>query len=177
MQKFKNPQRAESRIRGTSPEMNKMLRRGVQVSKDSYDFVCRVQDLIKDQVRILRNKKIEGNTQVFKKLDPSLDLRNYLDMYPIEDFSQLLIPHNGRIDSIEMKELLYLVEGQIKKWISSLKQVVPMAWTKHRTKKGFNNFLEIAHGKRKSDKELLDQYLGMEKEMNSYIGEISQLSQ
>jgi hypothetical protein len=58
--------------------MNKMLRRGVQVSKDSYELVCRLQELVGDQVNVLKNAKLTGNTAIFKKLDPELDLRDYL---------------------------------------------------------------------------------------------------
>jgi hypothetical protein len=39
-----------------------------------------------------------------------------------------------------MKELMYVVESEVKKWIHHLKMVVPLTWTQNRTKKGFNNY-------------------------------------
>ena len=56
------------------------MRRGIQVSKDSYEFVSRVKDLIQDQVKTLRDMKLSGNTEIFQYLDPELDLRQYIDI-------------------------------------------------------------------------------------------------
>ena len=105
---------------------------------------------------MLRNLRIAGNTEIFKLYDPSLDLRNYLDMEPVEDLSDLILPANGRQDAIEMKGLMLHLENEVREWISHLKQVVPFKWLQNRTKKGLNDTIEITNAQHTRQKNFKD---------------------
>ena len=92
---------------------------------------------------MLRNHRISGNLEIFKIYDPGLDLRNYLDLEPVEDFSDMILPSHGRQDAIEMKGLMLHLESEVKEWVNHLRSVVPFKWLQNRTKKGLNDTLEI----------------------------------
>lgn len=63
---------------------------------------------------MLRNQRIAGNLEIFKIYDPGLDLRNYLDLEPVEDLSEMILPSNSRQDAIEMKGLMLHLENEVK---------------------------------------------------------------